>query len=350
MEAHFLGEYTESYMPAGNLLLRFPEGVVTDYCRELSLDQAEAEVSFQLNGKKISRKAFVSFPQKAMILRWESEAALDCVEIQYESRMMQRGMTKQQWGLQFDMQCPEHADPHYLAKAESGIIWGDQGMRFPLSLRVLETDGEWTAEQDRLLINGARTAVLAVSVLDEWPGNLDGFEAYEQEHRKDYQALYSRVELEMPGRSDLPTDEWLHKPDPGLYALYYQYGRYLLISSAREGSLPPNLQGIWCWQLLAPWSSNWTTNINAEMNYWPALTGNLQECVQPYIAMVKRLCEEGKKTAACFGCSGSCTGHNTDGWGQTNPVGVARGDEKGQENLLPISKTLHQSAVLERIF
>lgn len=340
MEAHFLGEYTESYMPAGNLILDFAKAIpeslqqAENYRRELELDTARAFVSFRCGNNQIRREAFVSYPQKALLLRWDCTEPLSEVTIEYESRMIRRGVKPVQSGLEYSMQCPEHADPHYLGKAEKGILWGDEGMEFTVSVRILETDGQLEIEEDRLILRNARTVCAAVSILDRWQETGKTFVEYEQEHIADYSALYSRVELEMPGRSDLPTDEWLQNPDPGLYALYYQYGRYLLISSARPGSLPPNLQGIWCWQLLAPWSSNWTTNINTEMNEWPALTANLMECTEPYVEMVRRICREGRKTAAAFGCRGSCAAHNTDGWGQTNPVGVVRGNTAGNEGCL----------------
>lgn len=145
------------------------------------------------------------------------------------------------------------------------------------------------------------------------------------------------MELYLGEQKDLPTEERLEllkkgEEDNGLYGLFFQYGRYLLIASSREGSLPANLQGIWSWELRAPWSSNWTININTQMNYWHALSCNLEECLEPYIRFVERVSEEGKKTAAVnYHCRGSVAHHNVDYWGNTSPVGVPQGEKAGED-------------------
>ena len=134
---------------------------------------------------------------------------------------------------------------------------------------------------------------------------------------------------------DSPTDERLEllkkgEEDNGLYSLFFQYGRYLLTASSREGSLPANLQGIWSWELRAPWSSNWTININTQMNYWHAQSCNLGECVEPYFRFMEKICEEGKITASAnYGCRGFVAHHNIDFWGNTNPVGLLPGQTEG---------------------
>lgn len=335
MEQHFLGEYTESYMPAGELQIEYPSAkAIEEYERELVLDTAEAHISYRRDGNRVQQSCFVSYPQKAMIIRIEAEKALERIQIIYQSELRRVESKQTSWGLQMVMQCPQHVDPNYLGERENAIIWGEKGMRFPVTIRVLEADGSWQVQGEKIVIQNSREVTLAVSILDEFQPLHEPYGVYRKNHREDYQKLYNRVELEMPGNDALPTDQWMQQPDPGLYALYFQYGRYLLISSSREGGLPANLQGIWSWQMRAPWSSNWTTNINLEMNYWPALTANLKECDQPYIEMIRRLCKEGKKTAASFGCKGSCTAHNTDGWGTTHPVGAARGENGGEEGCL----------------
>ncbi len=113
------------------------------------------------------------------------------------------------------------------------------------------------------------------------------------------------------------------KQDNGLTALYYQYGRYLLISSSRPGSLPANLQGIWNEQMLPPWDSKYTININAQMNYWPAESGNLAECHEPLFELIERMREPGRVTArAMYNCGGFVAHHNTDIWGDTAPQDI----------------------------
>lgn len=161
------------------------------------------------------------------------------------------------------------------------------------------------------------------------------YEHIKADHIRDYQNLFERVKIDLGKPLDMPTDKRLAllkegNNDPNLYALFFQYGRYLLISSSREGAEAANLQGIWNWQMRAPWSSNYTTNINVQMNYWPAQTCNLAECMKPYYTLLGELVENGKKTAQVhFGCRGFCVGHNTDFWRITNPVGVPYGKESG---------------------
>lgn len=149
------------------------------------------------------------------------------------------------------------------------------------------------------------------------------------DHVRDYQAIFKRVDLYL-GTSEavnLPTDERLRAlqagaDDPQLAALYFQYGRYLLISSSRPGTQPANLQGIWNQEVRPPWSSNWTVNINTQMNYWPAEVCNMAECHEPLFDMIDELRVNGRKTAQIhYGCRGWTTHHNVDLWRTTTPAG-----------------------------
>lgn len=191
------------------------------------------------------------------------------------------------------------------------VIQGERGRRFSARVRVLSGDGTVRARDGRLSVDGASRLVLAVSAVrePELPAGAS-YETLREAHIRDYRALFDRVELWLGPQKAMPTDRRLAAlreggEDPGLYALYFQYGRYLLIASSRPGGLPANLQGIWCWELRPPWSSNWTTNINAQMNYWPAQSCGLSDCLSPYVGLLKRLCEQGQKTAAAhYGCRG----------------------------------------------
>ena len=152
-------------------------------------------------------------------------------------------------------------------------------------------------------------------------------------HVADHQELFRRVGLDLgssPGAADLTTDARLERfakgePDPGLATLLYQYGRYLLIASSRPGGLPANLQGIWNESMRPPWSSNWTLNINTEMNYWPAEVANLAECHEPLFDLIDQLAAHGRRTAEVnYGARGWVAHHNADIWAQTAPVGKLR--------------------------
>jgi alpha-L-fucosidase 2 len=160
---------------------------------------------------------------------------------------------------------------------------------------------------------------------DAWPLT---FEQLRKNHIDDYQRYFNRVDLVLNGnpKIDLPTDERLMRytkgeSDTGLEALYFQYGRYLLISSSRPGGIPANLQGIWNHHVRPPWSSNFTTNINTEMNYWMVESCNLSELHTPLLDFVQRLAVTGKETAKNFyNARGWTLNHNSDLWATTNPV------------------------------
>ncbi len=155
-----------------------------------------------------------------------------------------------------------------------------------------------------------------------------------ERHLRNYQSLFNRVSLDLgsPSSSSLPTTEerirkFHQSHDPLLPALLFNYGRYLLISSSRPGTQPANLQGIWNENLRPPWSSNWTLNINAEMNYWPAESCNLSECHEPLLQFIRELAINGAKTAQVnYGARGWVAHHNADLWRQSAPVEDGSGD------------------------
>ena len=240
--------------------------------------------------------------------------------------------------LQVTGRCPEHVDPSYLPEREGSVVQGTKGMQVNAEFRVVSCDGQVREEGEMLHVSGASRCLLMLSAMRQpvLPDNMD-YEALKAAHIQDYRSIYDKVELYLGEQKDLPTEERLEllkkgEEDNGLYGLFFQYGRYLLIASSREGSLPANLQGIWSWELRAPWSSNWTININTQMNYWHALSCNLEECLEPYIRFVERVSEEGKKTAAVnYHCRGSVAHHNVDYWGNTSPVGVPQGEKAGED-------------------
>ncbi len=328
VQNHMLGEYGESYMPMGNLKLSFdhPEEVVS-YHRELDLDHSIAEVSYQCNGIDYKREYFASYVHKAIFVRLTaSKKAMNCI-VSFDSLIKHRCETSIDQ-LNFYGQCPEHVDPSYLWNDINPFIQGTRGMEFQGYIQVLHNDGEIKEVGEELHISLASEVVLMVCAVQ--PAKLETYDynKIKQEHIRDYVKLYGRMDLYIGEQLNLPTDERLQRlkegnEDNGLYALYFQYARYLLISSSREGGLPANLQGIWSWEYRAPWSSNWTTNINVEMNYWLAQSCNLKECLLPYYEFIKRICEKGKETASInYHCRGTVHHHNADYWLCTNPMGV----------------------------
>ncbi len=338
VEKSMLGEYTESYMPLGNLFVETKgQGEVKDYSRELSLDTALAKVSYTQNGVRHQREYFVSYPDKAMIIKLTSDGGPLDLCFSFDS-LLRYTVKAGENALTISGQCPEHVDPNYTG-VKDPVIWGDKGMRFKAVLQVLDTNGNVSHGESTLDLFGGSYAVLSftavhhVSLAQTFAK--DGYQGLLSRHLQDYQRLYQRVELNLGPQLELPTDERIKRlrageSDNGLFALYFQFGRYLMISASRPGGEAMNLQGLWNWEIQPPWSSNYTTNINTQMNYWPALSCGLSECMTPYFDLLYGVVEEGKKTAAIhFGCRGFTLSHNTDYWRSTHPVGVVHGHKEG---------------------
>lgn len=337
IQDNMLGEYNESYLPLGDLWvdLHHSENIL-NYQRILDIDNSIATITYEADGNTYEREYFASYPAKAIFMKVSCDKPAINLSISFNSQI-QYNAEYIESGIKVKGKCPEHVDPNYIDSNPNPIIQGDKGMDFEAELKVFYCDGVIASEKDGLHITDASTVIFAFSAVKAPKYDFTmSYDAIKEAHIKDYRAIYDKVELYLGEQSELPTDVRLenlrngHK-DNGLYALYFQYGRYLLISSSREGSLPANLQGIWSWKLRSPWSSNWTTNINTQMNYWLAQSCNLQECLKPYFDFVGRICEEGKKTAKIhYNCRGFVHHHNADYWCNTNPVGVAYGDSKGE--------------------
>lgn len=342
-----LGLYNESYLPLGNLRLQMSHSeTVSNYKRTLDIDHSLAEVSYNVDGKNIKREYFASFPHKALFVRITGEDLSFLVKFESELKIKKeiisssKAIKKDQVvQMAFYGQCPEHVDPSYVSGTGHEWVQGTKGKEFEGGIEVYLSNGEAVITNNQeILVEHTEEAVIMLWCVKKsnQPSEMT-YEQIKELHLKDYQTLYNRVELYLGDQLEIPTDQRLENlkngsDDLGLYALYFQYGRYLLISSSREGGQPANLQGIWNWEKRAPWSSNWTTNINTQMNYWLAQTCNLKECLLPYFDFVKRICEDGKKTAKIhYGCRGFVHHHNADIWCNTQPVGIIMGSDSGRE-------------------
>lgn len=337
IEDNMLGQFSESYLPVGDLLIKMSheEADPGSYRRALDIETAVASVSYTVDGVGFTRKFFASRPDSLIAVRLTSTAPMDAVEISLDTELIRENVTFESNCLRYAMRCPEHVDPSYL-HTEDPIVWGEGGIRFPLEITIADTDGAVSYADGKLTVIGATSIVVTLAAV-HIPVEITVWPAMLSRHIADYQKRFHRVELDLGEQKDLPTDERLERlrageEDNALYALYFQYGRYLLISSADENSeLPPNLQGIWCWEMRAPWSSNYTVNINTQMNVWPALSCAVPEAMPSFIRLLKKMVKTGKTTAKeYFGCRGFCAAHNSDAWGMTNPVGVERGKTTGQ--------------------
>ena len=241
--------------------------------------------------------------------------------------------------------CPIYARRETVRQTDED---GRSGLRFQIRARLVTQDGTICTERNCIRFNGSGPVLLLVAIRSDfsaWNREPDGvfpadrcredldraaaLSASEllEAHLSEYQALYRRSCLELPATEEdlLPTDEriarYAQSESPALAALLYQFGRYLLISSSRRGTQPANLQGIWNPHVLPPWGSNYTTNINTEMNYWPAEAASLAECVEPLYRFVRECAVNGMKTAEkLYGCRGWCMHHNSDLWRKTTPA------------------------------
>lgn len=326
-----LPESQRHYLPLGDLLLSFahPDSPVSDYVRELDLENGVSRVSYTTGGVRYTREIFASYPDQALVIRISADRKQ---AISFKARF-----NRNNW--------------RYLEKTEkweqSGLVmWGESGgsggSRFCAVVKAIAEGGSSRTLGEYLLVDDADavTLMLAAGTTLRHPDpELEAkrrlaalsqlpYDKLLERHIADYRSLYARVALTLPETDELssrPTDERLARvsageDDPGLIATYFQYGRYLLISSSRPGSLPANLQGIWNDSFLPAWDSKYTININTEMNYWLAENCNLSECHEPLFDLIERLREPGRTTAkVMYGCRGFTAHHNTDIWADTAP-------------------------------
>jgi alpha-L-fucosidase 2 len=349
------GPFTETYLPLGYLRLK-QESIQTfsEYRQELDLDEAMARSRYRVARATYRREYFVSVPQQVLVARitaeggaWNGVITLDsplrsAVEVAGPSTLILRG------------KAPSHVEPSYRGAHPNPVLHDDaegRGMRFEARLRVLHEGGVLYPTGNGLALAGARsiTLLLAAGTGFRTPFEMPDKSAAEissacertleaatrqsveqlrEAHLADHRSLFRRVYIDL-GRSaaaERPTDARITnygaEPDPHLAALYFQFGRYLLITSSRPGTQAANLQGIWNDMVRAPWSSNYTNNINVQMNYWPAEVTNLSECHEPMLRLVEELSRTGVATAkSYYNQDGWVCHHNSDLWRATAPVG-----------------------------
>jgi alpha-L-fucosidase 2 len=351
------GPFTQSYLPLGDLQLTFEHGPATDYRRSLSLDSATATVNYTADGARFTRDYVVSAPHQLLIVKiTTNQAGRLSMRAVFDSQLRH---TINASGARLNMvgESPVNVAPPYFPAAEPIVYDSNAGMRFAASLQAHVDGGEVSITNEVLTITAADSVTLLIVMrtsfagYDQVPGttridplalahaDLDAlavqeYRAIYQAHLSEYQPLFQRVSLDLGTSAavDLPTDQRLHafpaNHDPALVALLFQYGRYLLIAGSRPGTQPLNLQGIWNNHMRPPWSSNYTININTQMNYWPAEVTNLAECHTPLFDLIEQLSHTGAQTAAInYGCRGWVAHHNTDLWSQSGPVGdYGKGD------------------------
>ena len=344
LQLHVQGPNSQYYQPLGTLHIKdLGLGEIKNYCRTLNLDSAIVRDSYLRNGKLITREYFASNPDKLIAIRLQGD--INC----------QIALTAQ---------VPHQVKSSLGQLTMTGHATGDpqESTHFCTMLSV-KTDGEMAASDSSLTITKAKEAIIYIVnetsfngfdkhpvkegapyleqvTNDLWHTQNMSFDEFYARHLADYKAIYDRVKIclnkegrnpkDLPGAKDRRTTDQLllaytNGGDQTAYLeeLFFQFGRYLLISSSRTKSVPANLQGLWAPQLWSPWRGNYTVNINLEENYWPAFVANMAEMAEPLDGFIAGLAANGKYTAKNYYNIGEgwCSSHNSDIWAMTNPVG-----------------------------
>jgi alpha-L-fucosidase 2 len=326
--------YQASYQPFGDVLLDSPQtGPPTNYHRELDISQAVARTEYQQGGVTFVREYFASAPGQALVSRVRGSGP---GSVSFTARFGSAHANRKIY----------RVDDHTLALA---VQVRDGVLRGVSYLRVAAKRGKVTVTDDGIRIENADEATLFLTAATNFKSYQDvsgepeqlakqalenvsksSFEALKVKHLRHYQQLFNpfAIDLGHTANEQLPTDQRIQKfnptADPALLALYLQFGRYLLISSSRAGGPPANLQGLWNESLTPSWGSKYTTNINLEMNYWPAEVLNLSACTAPLFSFIGQLARTGQATAKTnYNARGWVLHHNTDLWAGTAPINAA---------------------------
>jgi alpha-L-fucosidase 2 len=357
-EKEISSPWSQSYLPLGDLLIGFDHRDVKKYTRSLDLDRAVLTVNYEHQGVVHTREHFVSALDNCIVITFSADKP-GSVNFNFAMKSQLRSACSLRGNcLCLDGLAPSDLQPDYV-DTDNPITYSDRdeekGMRFTMNALPLVSGGSLSFGDGSFTVSGADSAVLLVNAETSFAGWnvrpwLDGkdekgicagvlekasgksYELLLEDHIADYGKYYSRLEIDL-GKNEnaaLPTDKRLRrfmteKDDPALYSLLFQFGRYLLISASRPGTQAANLQGIWNSALRAPWSSNYTININTQMNYWPALPCALEEMQLPLVDFIRDLSAAGKTTAReVYGAPGWTAHHNSDLWRLSWPVGNHR--------------------------
>ena len=335
------------YQTLGDLWLSFPGlAEATGYQRVLDLEHAAAISRFEAGGVNYSRRVFASAPDKVLVVVLEADMP---GKISVRAELDRHpGNASTPW--KNNSRRVRHSEPVREALATgtaigpsellmTGRAGKEMGVRYAARLRVLATNGEMTSDQTGIAVRGADRVVLLLSAATDFKAGDPAAATAEvlanageralselqARHEADFAALWGACQLELGAAPALATNARRARAaqgekDPALDALYFAFGRYLLISSSRPGGLPANLQGLWCDHLQSPWNCDYHTNINVQMNYWPAETTGLAACHEPLIDFIGTLVEPGQRTARThYDADGWVVHTITNIWGFTSP-------------------------------
>lgn len=359
LQKNVQGHFSQNYQPLGELQITYADsGTVSNYRRSLDIGEAVVHTSYERNGYHYTTEYFATNPDSGIVVRITTDSpsgihatlSLGC---QLRNEISASGNT-----IVNDGYAGYASLPSYYQSDEKFAYDPSRGIHF--RTKVMAKGDHVRSEDNKLVIDGSKVLTIYIvnatsfngfdkdpakegkdykSIADYRLNQLKGlsYEDLRARHVRDYKAIYDRVSLRLTAdkrTDDRPTDEVLREYvdenlfNPALEALYFQYGRYLLISCSRTPQVPANLQGLWNEHLLPPWSCNYTSNINVEENYWAAETGAMPEMHASLLTFIKSLQKSGEQTArAYYGVDkGWCLAHNTDIWAMTCPVGLKSGD------------------------
>ncbi len=342
----------QAYQPLGRLQLEFDAGELSEYRRQLCLDDAIVSQDQCVNGVHFHRELFVSAPDQVVAIKLCCDQPGKLSFGMMLDVPLRHEVSGEGNALWMKVQAPSHSNPSYTADMPNPVVYDEDrpGMRAWVLAELRHEGGMLINDGGRLLLKDADSALILIAAHTSFCGydrmpdlpdaqirercrqdlaKIGDYDDLKARHVQDHQKYMGRVDFVIEGdsRDDLPTDERLRRfdpehPDVGLYPMLFQYGRYLMIAASRPGTQAMNLQGIWNKETRPPWSSNYTININTEMNYWPALCCNLAEMQLPLIDLVRELTESGREIAKnVYGKRGSASHHNTDLWRFAWPVG-----------------------------
>lgn len=326
----------QKFQPVGDLTIAFDgHAAFTDYRRELDISRAISKVSYVVNGVTYTREAIASFADNVIAVHLTA------------SKPGMISFTASMATPQPNATVALNSEKELTISGTTTDHEGVEGkVKFKSLTKIKNQGGTLSSTDSSITVNNANEATIYIAIATNFNNYLDlsgdenaraqafmfkaatkSFDDLLKTNLVDYQKYFNRVSLDLgeTEASKLPTDERLKNfktgDDPQLVTLYYQYGRYLLISSSQPGGEPANLQGIWNKEMSPPWDSKYTININAQMNYWPAEKTNLAELHEPFLKMVSEMSEAGEETAkVMYGARGWMAHHNTDIWRITGPV------------------------------
>lgn len=333
---NILGDWTESYLPAGNLYIdtNVPElKEHGSYQRQLSLRDALEQVVYRQDGQVYQREFFTSMSEPVMALHYKADAYSNLeLHISLDSQIRHACSAFGTNGLVLEGQAPIYVAPPYYSCEHPIVYEGGKGTQFVIGLSVQAPKGCVCQKDNTLLVTAENDVYIYLSGITDFQSqdsylarkkqmlericNLS-YPQLKESHQKAYEAYFDRMDLTLnPGVQN------------DLVIKMFHYARYLMIASSKPGTQCANLQGIWNHDLRAPWSSNYTVNINTEMNYWMAEKANLSDCHEPLFDLVERTASRGKKTAKeVYHLNGWVSHHNLDIWGHSSPVGHFGQDE-----------------------